>query len=147
MPVATRQGNGPMLQLQPTIESGSAVFFTPDAVLSTVGAVIVGIGQAWAILHGIRQMQKASAEQIEQCDRNAERSRQEIAERDRQFWERVAERDRESERRHQELMASMNERLDQGREQSQVMVRALQTLIERTAPPPHETTSLVVLAR
>ena len=93
--------------------------------LNTAVAAAVGIGQILMFWYGIHRMNQNNKERMAEAREEAER------------------RDKQDERRHNEVMTS----LAQEREQSQVMIRALETLIERTAPPPHETTPLVVLAR
>ena len=89
--------------------------------LNAAVAAAVGVGQILMLWYGIHRMNQNNKERTAEAREEAERR----------------------EKRHVEVMTS----LAQEREQSQVMIRALQTLIERTAPPPHETTPLVVLAR
>ena len=52
----------------------------------------------------------------------------------RQMQKASADRDRQSERRHVETMQTLADERERGR----AMMRALETLIERTAPPPRE---------
>ena len=51
----------------------------------------------------------------------------------------------DSERRHQEMMQSLAEEREQRREDNHRMMRALETLIERTAPSSSPSPPLVVL--
>ena len=120
--------NAPMLfdQVQRTIQSGGSGNLTLD-IVSVVVVAAVGAGQIWAIWFGIRQMQRASAERDRQL-------RKDSAERDWQFQQQAAE----SERRHQEMMQSLAAERDQNREDHRAVMRALEALIERTAPPPRE---------
>ena len=82
--------------------------------LETVQAVAVCL-QAWYIHGGLAQMREASRQRDKQLEQQAV----------------------DSERRHRESMRALADAREQNREESRAMMRALEALIERTAPPPH----------
>ena len=90
--------------------------------LNAAVAAAVGIGQILMFWYGIYRMNQNNKERMAEAREEAER------------------RDKQDERRHNEVMTS----LAQEREQSQ---RALETLIERTAPTREDTPRVILAVR
>ena len=89
--------------------------------LNAAVAAAVGIGQILIFWYGIHRMNQNNKERMAEAREEAER------------------RDKQDERRHEEVMASLAQKREQNR-------RALETLIERTAPTQREDTPRVILA-
>ena len=85
-------------------------------VAAVLASLVIGLLQIGLIVGGLYQMSQVSRQ------------------RDRQLEQQAVD----SERRHRESMRALADEREQSREESCAMMRALGTLIERTAPPPRE---------
>ena len=106
---------------EPSLETVGIFAVIVTAFFVAVQAVAVCL-QAWYIHGGLEQMREASKQRDKQLDQQGRQLEQQAV---------------DSERRHRESMRALADEREQSREESRAMMRALETLIERTAPPPH----------
>ena len=112
---------------------------TTFEILSLLSSVAIGAGQIGIVWYGIRSMNRSSGE------RARDRAQREAGEQQRAAWERqrAAQEDQRHaeamqaiDKRHEEAMQAQDRRHEEAMQALAMQRLALETLIERTAPPP-----------
>ena len=100
---------------------------TTFEILSLLSSVAIGAGQIGIVWYGIRAMNRSSEE------RAKDRAQREAGEQQRLTWER--QRAAQEDQRHAEAMRALDKRHEEAMQALAMQRLALETLIERTAPP------------
>ena len=100
---------------------------TTFEILSLLSSVAIGAGQIGIVWYGIRAMNRSSEE------RAKDRAQREAGEQQRLIWER--QRAAQEDQRHAEAMQAQDKHHEEAMQALALQRLALETLIERTAPP------------